>query len=154
MKIYLLTHSREIDRKTNTGLLALETSNGFVERVIWDRVNPCEKLIELIKSKNTALLYPNSESKTKFNLNHYDNIILLDATWQEAKKMYNQSGYLKAIDKISLSNTQPSHYQLRKNQPKGGLCTIECVIELFKLNGNFQTVEKLQSEFINFNNLR
>ena len=67
---------------------------------------------------------------------------------------HNQSDYLKTIDKISLPHSQPSQYQLRKNQPQGGLCTAECVIELFKLNKSFQIAEKLQSKFMKFNNLR
>jgi len=151
MKIYLLTHQRELNRKTNTGSLALESSDGLVERIMWERVNPNKNLVELIQSHAAVLLYPSSDS-CPVNIEKFDHIIILDATWQEAQKMYNQSDYLKPLEKFTLSNSQPSNYQLRRNQPQGGLCTIECVIEVLLLKGHDQMAHNLKNSFINFNN--
>ena len=150
MKIYLLTHQREIDRKTNTGLLALEASGGIVERIIWDRINPNKKLINLIESHKAILLYPSSEPN-QANLGDFDHFIILDATWQEAKKMFNQSNYLKSVSRLTLPTSCPSQYHLRRNQPQGGLCTLESVIEILKLKNQHQIAEQLNNAFIKFN---
>jgi DTW domain-containing protein YfiP len=151
LKIYLLTHQRELNRKTNTGCLAIESTNGLVERIIWDRVNPNKKLVELIESNSAVLLYPHPDSEQS-TVENFNNIIILDATWQEAQKMYNKSDYLKSVNTFAFSNPKPSSYQLRRNQPPMGLCTIECIIEVLKLKGDNRLAEQLIKEFASFNN--
>ena len=150
MKIHLLTHQRELARKTNTGNLAIKTTDGLVERVIWDRLHPDNKLVELIESNSVTLLYPSSEAKP-LSLAGLENIIIIDATWQEARKIYNQSPYLKGINKATLNSNKISEYKLRRNQPEDGLCTIECVIEILKLQGQNQLSKSLACEFDSFN---
>jgi DTW domain-containing protein YfiP len=61
MKITLLTHQRELDRKTNTGALALEYCEDIVERVIWERRNPDRELLGAIERGEAALLYPTGD---------------------------------------------------------------------------------------------
>jgi DTW domain-containing protein YfiP len=151
MKIYLLTHEREINRKTNTGSIAIEAANGLVERILWDRVNPSKKLLELIESNSALLLYPSKDSNQS-SIKNFENVIILDATWQEAQKMYNKSPYLKDSSKAALSSKKPSQYNLRRNQTRRGLCTIECVIEILKLKGKVQLAEELSLSFKSFNN--
>jgi DTW domain-containing protein YfiP len=99
MKIYLLTHQRELDRKTNTGKIVLNCLGDKAKQVIWDRVNPDQELIELIQNKNISLLYPGENAKL-LNLECFENILLIDSTWQEANKIYNRSPYLKEIEKL------------------------------------------------------
>ncbi len=64
MKIFLLTHERELRRGTNTGSLAINNSNNIVERILWDRVNPNKALTRLIANNEAVLLY----SKAKQSL--------------------------------------------------------------------------------------
>ena len=151
MKIYLLTHAREINRETNTGSIAIKSTEGLVERIIWDRVNPDKQLVELIESNATILLYPNPEAKPLSKAT-FENIIIIDATWQEARKIYNKSPYLKAIKKATLTIQNTSQYNLRRNQPQGGLCTIECIIEILKIKEQTDLIKKLTEEFESFNN--
>ena len=61
MKIFLLTHERELHRATNTGSLALESANEIVERILWERVNPNKNLTRLIEN-NEAVLYIRRQS--------------------------------------------------------------------------------------------
>lgn len=154
MKIFLLTHEREVDRKSNTGSIAINSSEGIVERIIWDRVNPNKKLLELLESNTSTLLHPSREAKplSSLTIAHFDHIIIIDATWQEARKIYNQSPYLKATNKATFNTNNTSQYNLRRNQPAGGLCTIECVIELLKLKGKNQLAMTLTKIFDSFNN--
>ncbi|MGK0306972.1 MAG: DTW domain-containing protein YfiP, partial [Gammaproteobacteria bacterium] len=102
MKIFLLTHERELNRVTNTGSLAIDDSNEMVERILWDRVNPNKGLIKLIENNQALLLYSKGESSSAI-IQEYENIIIIDATWQESQKIFNQSAYLKSAPQFTLN---------------------------------------------------
>ena len=170
MKIYLLTHERELHRATNTGALALDDSNEIVERILWERVNPNKDLVRLIENNEAVLLYskgvlsaalslaitpetssPVSKVLSSTRIEGYENIIIIDSTWQEAKKIFNHSAYLKKTPQFTLQTTNDSLYKLRANQPKGGLCTIECIIEVLRLKGQNKMAADLSLKFAQFN---
>ena len=154
MKIFLLTHERELHRGTNTGALAIDGSNQIVERVLWERVNPDKVLIRLIENNEAVLLYSKGESSETESLaviEEYENIIIIDGTWQESKKIFNQSAYLKNAPQFTLKTDNDSLYKLRANQPKGGLCTIECIIEVLKIKGQNKIAFELLAKFEKFN---
>ncbi len=77
-------------------------------------------------------------------------LVILDATWQEARKMLRQSPYLKTARTFSLDNTPSSQFNLRRNQVEGGLCTLECIIELFKRADMQSEANLLTKQFIDF----
>lgn len=149
MKIFLLTHERELLRATNTGVLATKVAPEIVERIIWARNSPDPSLLNAIHSENTVLLYPADDAAEP--IESFENIILLDATWQEARKMFNKSPYLKNIPKAQFKTRTVSRYQLRRNQPDGGLCTAECVIEILRSKNHTNTAQRLEAEFAIFN---
>jgi len=154
MKIFLLTHERELHRGTNTGSLAVEDSNDIVERILWERVNPDKDLTRLIDNNEAILLYSKGESSSEVSsaiIEEYENIIIIDSTWQEAKKIFNQSAYLKNAPQFTLKTESDSLYKLRANQPKGGLCTIECIIEVLIIKGQHKMASKLSLKFDQFN---
>ena len=159
MKIFLLTHARELHRATNTGSLAIENTNNMVERILWERVNPNEELTRLIENNEAVLLYSKSElspdsprvETSAVKIEAYENIIIIDSTWQESKKIFNQSVYLKNAPQYTFKTAKDSLYKLRANQPKGGLCTIECIIEVLKLKGQNKMAAELSLKFEQFN---
>lgn len=166
MKILLLTHQRELHRATNTGTIALNDASDIVERIVWERVNPNKYLIELIENNEALLLYSkgepaatvssesssaNSSANSTVVIQNYENIIIIDATWQESQKIFNQSAYLKNAPQCLLKTANESSYKLRNNQPKGGLCTIECIIEVLKIKGQHQIASSLAVKFAQFN---
>lgn len=162
MKIYLLTHEREIHKATNTGRLVREILVDEAELIIWRRTEPHQPLVKACNTGVAALLYPRSElyptleqsqtSTDSVSLSvSIDTFVVLDATWQEARKMYNKSPYLQAAQKISLASLEPSSYQLRRNQKPGGLSTAESVIELLVMQGRHEASEKLTALFNEFN---
>ena len=167
MKIFLLTHERELHRGTNTGSLAIDDSNDIVERILWERVNPNKGLTKLIENNQALLLYSKGESisevsssaespayssaNSSTSIQEYENIIIIDGTWQESQKIFNHSPYLKDAPKFTLKTTNDSLYKLRANQPKGGLCTIECIIEVLKMKGQDKIASKLAVKFEQFN---
>src|SRR6187431_788051 len=126
MKIFLLTHERELLRTSNTGVLAKQIAPEIVERIVWTRNTPNSSLLDTINGGNTVLLYP-ADDEDVAPIESFENIILLDATWQEARKMFNHSPYLKNLPRAHIKPRLVSQYQLRRNQPEEGLCTAECV---------------------------
>jgi DTW domain-containing protein YfiP len=150
MKIYLLTHERELHRATNTGALAIDDANEIVERIIWERVKPNKELTQLIENNEALLLYSKGESSSAI-IEQYENIVIIDGTWQESQKIYNQSAYLKNAPQFTLQTSNDSSYKLRANQPKGGLCTIECIIEILKIKGQDKMASALAIKFDQFN---
>ncbi len=150
MKIFLLTHEREFNRATNTGSLAIEDSNIIVERILWERVNPNKIITKLIENNEALLLYSKGESSPTI-VAEYENIIIIDGTWQESQKIFNQSTYLKDAPQFTLKTSHDSLYKLRGNQPKGGLCTIECIIEVLRIKGENKLASELALKFDLFN---
>ena len=51
--------------------------------------------------------------------------ILLDGTWDEARKMFRKSPYLDRFPVLSLHPDQLSRYQLRRSQTEAHFCTAE-----------------------------
>jgi DTW domain-containing protein YfiP len=154
MKIFLLTHERELHRATNTGGLALDDSNEIVERILWERINPNKALTRLIENNEALLLYSKGESSLAVSptvIEEYENIIIIDSTWQESQKIFNHSPYLKSAPQFTLQTSNDSSYKLRANQPKGGLCTIECIIEVLRIKGQNKIASALALKFDQFN---
>lgn len=150
MEIFLLTHERELLRLSNTGSLAQSVAPELVERIIWARNTPNPSLLDAINNKNTVLLYPVDDADDA-PIESFENIILLDATWQEARKMFNKSPYLQNLPRAHIKPRQASQYQLRRNQPEGGLCTAECVVEILIVKNHLDIAERLNTAFGIFN---
>jgi len=177
MILYLLTHERELNKASNTGRLVKKCLGDSVEVIVWKRTEPDLNLIELIHQGKVAMLYPNRPSQysassveldhdatlsesgvtnnktceSKTNVEDFELFLILDSTWQEARKMYNRSAYLQQATKINLQVDIPSIYRKRRNQIEGGLSTAECAIELLKQKGKQSLASELQKDFDAFN---
>lgn len=162
LQIILLTHEREVTRPTNTGQLAINVYPEHCKRIVWARTAPDEELLKLFKTSDCALLFPDEAVAEKADLdeaicieNHAscinksmpNTLVIIDATWQEARKMIRRSPYLKEARKYALTTSQNSQFNLRRNQVDGGLCTVECIIALFKQANMPQEAEVLAIEF-------
>ncbi|RTR33725.1 tRNA-uridine aminocarboxypropyltransferase [Shewanella atlantica] len=169
MNVILLTHEREVDRPTNTGALALKAYPQWCRRIIWSRVHPDEALLLSLQQADAAVLYPavteealsgeasgdsinfESQSSGPYLRELPETLVIIDATWQEARKMIRQSPYLKQANKFSLPEADTSQFKLRRNQVEGGLCTLECIIRLCSLKGLCQEAEYLAQLFVAMN---
>ncbi|MBW8184841.1 DTW domain-containing protein [Shewanella nanhaiensis] len=166
MKVILLTHEREVSRLTNTGLVALERFPDWCARVIWSRVEPDDEIVDLLSSKRAAVLFPKPVLSKETGdsmvqapmeeLNLYLNeipeiIIILDAIWQEARKMIRQSPYLATANKYALTQGGDSQFNLRRNQIPGGLCTLECIIQLCHSAKMSEEALELEAAYIALN---
>ena len=146
MNIILLTHSREVSKTTNTGRLVKQILP-HSQVIIWQRTLPDKNLLQLIASGKTALVYPSDDAMASAALSDFENFILIDSTWQEARKIFNRSPYLQALPRVKIVSSSPSKFNLRRNQVAGGLCTAECAIELLKAGENVELANKLDHLF-------
>jgi len=174
MNVILLTHEREVDRPTNTGVLALKAYPQWCRRIIWSRVRPNEALLNILQASDAAVLYPaqtvtplitdtikaprcalerdHKEPNSGLYLSEQpDTLIIIDATWQEARKMIRQSPYLQQAQKFALPDVHTSAFKLRRNQIQGGLCTLECIIRLCSLKGLCAEAQYLEQVFMSMN---
>jgi DTW domain-containing protein YfiP len=148
--IYLLTHARELQKRSNTGQLALNAFPDRVKRVIWERTSPNPELLSIIEHANVALVYPSSESEPSSALIECEHFVILDATWQEARKMVNRSPYLHSLPKVTLLPKSSSVFTIRRNQLEGGLCTAEAVACLFEQQACVLEANHLRNELQSF----
>ncbi|WP_041521897.1 tRNA-uridine aminocarboxypropyltransferase [Gilvimarinus agarilyticus] len=152
MLITLLTHATELDKHSNTGQLVMSVlakqEQASCERVIWQRKLPDADLLHRINTLASALVYPAPNERAPLPLSQAlpEHIILLDATWQQARKIYNHSPYLHALAHIELKPGAPSQYQIRRNQREDGLCTSECVAELLRIKQQPKLAGQLDTE--------
>ncbi len=150
MKFTLLTHSREFAKRSNTGRLVVDVLGGSAEQVRWDRTHPPARLVEEIDAGGVALIYPGAADEAGGDLTGIRQVILIDGTWQEARRIHQRSPYLQNARRVSLKSAEPSVYNLRKNQKVAGLCTAECVIEILRRTGRSEDAERLTSLFLAF----
>lgn len=150
MKITLLTHFKEFEKRSNTGRLVVDVLGNAAEQLRWDRMNPPVRLVEEIEAGGVALVYPGASDGNDGDLSGITRFVIIDGTWHEARKIHQRSPYLQKIRRIGLATGEKSVYNLRKNQKESGLCTAECVIEVLRLTGNIAEAEMLQERFLAF----
>ena len=73
--------------------------------------------------------------------------ILLDGTWDEARKMFRKSPYLQHLPVLSLLPEQLSRYQLRRAQSDSHLCTAEVGALCLTLAQDTQAAQALNAYF-------
>lgn len=154
MHIWLVTHSEELKKANGTGKLITQLLPNMSTVVIWQRKQPSSQIIEL-PLDTTVLVYP---EQTASNASASpieagvppEHLIILDGTWQQARKMYNQSPYLQRLKHHEIKG-QTSHYQRRRNQQSNGLCTAESASYLLGLYGYYHESKTLQQAFLEFN---
>lgn len=148
MKFTLLTHAREFEKRSNTGRVVVDVLGDAAEQVLWDRVQPPARLLEEIEAGYVALIYPGAPDAAGCDLTDIRQVILIDGTWQEARKIHQRSPYLHKLRRVCLKTAEKSVYNLRKNQKESGLCTAECVIEILRVTGEHSRAEQLRESFL------
>jgi DTW domain-containing protein YfiP len=71
--------------------------------------------------------------------------ILLDGTWDEARKMFRKSPYLDRFPVLSLHPDQLSRYTLRRSQTEAHFCTAEVGAMCLDLAGEAQASQTLDA---------
>lgn len=154
----LLTHPRECQKGTNSGFLLSKMLNARV--IKWHRKQSTIEILGLNPAHHPVLIYPKDtetepDYKTSKNTdlnpegNNKTTLILLDGTWQECKKMLNQSPWLKDLPRLQLDCPAPSNFDLRRNSRPGTLSTCETAALLVKAD-ELQNSNRLTQAFSAF----
>lgn len=149
MRLTLLTHYREIGKRSNTGQLVLRCLGDAAEQVQWSRTVPPPKLLKDIAAGGVALVWPGADDHGQATAS-CGQFIVIDGTWLSARKIFQRSPYLHALPRVSLVPTAASLYNLRPNQKPGGLCTAECVVAVLQAVGRPDDAARLQAQFLAF----
>jgi len=76
--------------------------------------------------------------------------IMLDGTWNEARKMFRKSPWLDRFPVLSLNVTSPSRYTLREAHGEGQHCTAEIAAALLQQAGDSDAAQALSRHFEQF----
>ena len=155
VNIALLTHENELKRDTNTGKLLQQTLPNC-QSYVWQRKSAPAKLMAMIQDDTVQalLLFPSEQSVDVSEITEVCPVenqkllfIVLDGTWQEAKKMMNKSPWLQSIPQVHLTPSLDSAYTLRRNQDSGHLCTCEVGSLLLSQLGETEQAQELNQYF-------
>ena len=131
LRLLLIQHSSELLRQSNTGRL-VEKMVSPSEIVSWGAENtpfPDDRLQR--PGVNCLVLYPRSNSRVlePGDLRGDDGaetcLVLLDATWAQAKSMSRRIPGLEKLPFVSLPQEETTAWKLRRSPSKGYCCTLE-----------------------------
>lgn len=78
-------------------------------------------------------------------------LIVLDGTWRKSRKMLYLNPLLQQLPRLSLRDTPPSHYLIRKAHRPDQLSTLEATCAaLMQLEGNVERFQPLLTAFDGF----
>lgn len=158
----LVMADKEPLKPSNTGWLIADVvpeTHAF----LWSRTEPDPGLLALLQdpqwqpwlvfpaesvAAGQQVLHqlPQAQSPVKRPL-----FVLLDGTWQEARKMYRKSAYLHRLPVLSLQPEQLSRYHLRNAQSADHLSTAEVMVHCLQQAGDLSAAQSLSDWFARFN---
>ncbi|TNE43677.1 MAG: DTW domain-containing protein [Deltaproteobacteria bacterium] len=102
-------------------------------------------------SENIAVLYPSKEARLLEDLTaseRPEHLIILDGTWFQAKKLYEDLPCLHDLPKVAFSPENPSEYQIRREPKEHFVSTLEAVVNALQLlEPDNPQVERLMEPF-------
>lgn len=163
-QVWLLTHSIEHYKPTNTGRLigdVLTQTKVFT----WYRTAPDEELVALLEDPRYApfVIFPDDQpdyADRVVDINAVHAVkqqaripvfVILDGTWRQARRMFRKSPYLDTLPVLPLRTERETRYRLRKPASKSHLCTAEVAIELLRQSGDENAADVLDDYFDVFN---
>lgn len=155
IKIIVLQHPDEVNNPKGTGIIA-ELGLLQYQRWVAEDFADHKALMRFIaeNAEQTAVLYPlegaselseeSGHSKT-LDLKY---LIIVDATWRKAKKIWALQSQLHKLKCVRLTNEQISNYRIRKVPKDGYLSTVESVVVALRvLEGRPQAYQPLLDLF-------
>jgi DTW domain-containing protein len=143
----VLRHIKEAERASNTGrLVALAMPNSrIVSCGGGGRIGISSPDDELLRP-GTYLLWPDGTSTPQdiLDLTPPDRVVVLDATWRQARRLYSRTPVLQAIPRLAL--TAPTRYRerLRDQHRADGMSTLEAVAAAVSQLEGAETAEPLE----------
>jgi len=149
-RLLLIQHSSELLRQSNTGRL-VEKMIEPCELVSWGaRETPYREGLLNNPSRNHLVLYPRAHNRVlapgdiQGPAGEETTLVLLDATWAQAKSMSRRIPDLQKLTFVSLPQSSTTAWKLRRSPGKGLCCTLEAAIraiEIFEGEAHVQPLE-------------
>ncbi|ABG42791.1 DTW domain containing protein [Paraglaciecola sp. T6c] len=146
-RIIILQHPSEAQHAKNSAKLVKLC---IPESEIWlgESAEDFSHLQRGIKTRGgkVAVVYPNDdsvalESLTKKQRTSIDTLILIDATWRKAYKIWQLNPWLKQYSSWHFAKPPASQYVIRKTSIEGGLSTLEALAHALTLTQEIDTSE-------------
>ncbi|WP_440905577.1 tRNA-uridine aminocarboxypropyltransferase [Catenovulum sp. SX2] len=170
LDVILIMHTDEILKPSNSGHLISEVLGENCHLFEWSRTEPEEKLLHLLndKERQYAILFPPPLEQARQpsrpitiapTINKIKaqspqkklTLVVLDGTWRQCKRMFNQSQWLYHIPCFNLDVSQQAQYKLRKSAEVHQLATAEAAALAFSQWQQTEAAEVLQNYFSVFN---
>lgn len=135
LEIGLVFHPRERKNPINTGRLAfLSLKNTWAATgVEFDQIKEYQSAMSKYQPGEVGVLYPSqdavdlSEAPSELKC-----LIVVDGTWNEAKKMIHRTPSLKSLPHYAFTPEKESNYRIRKEPAPHCVSTIEAVVTCLK----------------------
>jgi len=137
----ILFHPMEIHKRSSTGRLLSKASN--IESAIWHRK---ANQVQAHRYTDYKLVFPSTDDQDQVPTDQpkpTDNLLYIDGTWQQARKMLRQSPWLQSLPRVQCRKTTTSTFQLRRNQTEVGLSTLEAIANCLFEQGRSQHSQDL-----------
>ena len=140
----LLMYDTEPLKPTTTGWLIADVIKD-TEAFGWSRVDVDAQLLALLSDPQWQpyIVFPGEfvapervVTEVQVEEGKRPLFILLDATWNEARKMFRKSPYLDRLPVLSLAPEQMSRYRLRRSKRDDHFCTAEVAALCLELAGD------------------
>ncbi|WP_157447235.1 tRNA-uridine aminocarboxypropyltransferase [Catenovulum agarivorans] len=170
LEVILIMHSDEILKPSNTGHLISEVLGDNCHLFEWSRTEPAAELLQLLNQKDRqyAILFPppleqarqpsrpitiapTIEELQAQSPEKKLTLVVLDGTWRQCKRMFNQSQWLYHIPCFDLDVSQQAQYKLRKSVEAHQLATAEAAALAFAQWQQIEAAHVLQNYFAIFN---
>jgi DTW domain-containing protein YfiP len=131
-RVVILQHPRESDVPINTARL-VELQLDSAERHIAVKIDEVPALRRRLNDPDAPaiLLYPGDDARDLAQAPPQGavTLVVLDGTWWQAKKLFQQNPELAALPRYSLSPRAPSRYRIRREPALHCISTIEAIGE-------------------------
>lgn len=128
-RVVLLRHHSERYRASNSGRLAHLALEGSVIR---DLFGPDREAVDLPIGPGAWIVYPEGEPWTAPPAPRPQELIFLDATWQQARRMRQRIAALRGLPVLALTTTGAAARMRRAPRPEQ-VSTIEAVAAALRL---------------------
>ncbi|AJJ18308.1 MULTISPECIES: tRNA-uridine aminocarboxypropyltransferase [Yersinia] len=151
----LIMFDTEPLKPSNTGRLIADILPD-TQAFLWARTEVAPELLAAISdpTRQPYVVFPEKYAEPPRQiLNHLPIsdkpplFILLDGTWNEAKKMFRKSPYLADLPMLSLNVTNSSDYLLREAPRPEQHCTVEVAAALLQQAGDIRAADQLTAHF-------
>jgi DTW domain-containing protein YfiP len=152
----LIMHAMEPLKPTNTGRLIADCITD-THAFVWSRTRVDPALLELLADPQWQPYvvfpaeYAHNGQPVATGIEPREGkqplLIILDATWTQARKMFRKSPWLDEFPVLSLQTEQLSRYRLRRSTREEHLCTVEVATACLGLAGEDGTANLLNDYF-------